>query len=114
MSNRFNTYMTSHFSGCRLLANAVDPYRNSQVKLYALPGEFDLVGVTDGTDAWMAPVSGDPFSVSVKRIMSDIREGKEVASPGRQRQRVVIAQPRTRVTTEQQPQRKERVRVQVS
>jgi hypothetical protein len=54
-----------------------------------LPGEFEIVGVSDGTDAWIAPVSGDPFSVSVKRILEDIRSGKMPAQQ-RQRTRVLV------------------------
>ena len=74
--SRYNHHFANHFSGCLLLAHAHDPYRNRDVQLRQLPGEFDVVGVTDGTDAWIAPVAGDPFSVSVKRILEDLRAGK--------------------------------------
>lgn len=87
--SKYNHYFQSHFAGCLLLANAFDPHRNRQVELRMLPGEFEIVGVSDGTDAWIAPVSGDPFSVSVKRILENIRNGKMPAQQ-RQRARVLI------------------------
>ena len=59
-----------------LLANARDEHRNRDVRLYLMPGEFDTVGVTDGTDAWVAPVIADPFSVNIIQIMKDVRDGK--------------------------------------
>lgn len=59
-----------------LLANARDEHRNRDVRLYLMPGEFETVGVTDGTDAWVAPVIADPFSVNIARLMQDVREGK--------------------------------------
>ncbi len=90
--SKYNHHFKSHFAGCLKLADAYDPHRNRQVELRMLPGEFDVVGVTDGTDAWIAPVSGDPFSVSVKRILEDLRNGKMPAQ-SRQRTRVVIEAP---------------------
>lgn len=75
--SRFNSYFSSHFAGCRLLAQANDPHRNRDVKLYQFPGEFDYVGVTDGHESWVAPAVASIFSVNVKRILDDIKEGKE-------------------------------------
>lgn len=68
---RYNHHFASHFSSCVLLASAFDPHRNRQVQLRALPGEFSVVGVTDGVDAWIAPVAGDPFSVNIARIIEE-------------------------------------------
>lgn len=94
---RFNEYFKNHWEGCRLLAEARDNHRNRDVRIYMVPGEFDIVGVSDGTDAWVAPVAIDPFSVSVKRILEDIREGKDP--------RAVIAPKRRRINiTEPEPQ----------
>lgn len=84
---KYNRYFESQFAGCLLLAKAFDPHRNREVELRMLPGEFEVVGVSDGTDCWIAPVSGDPFSVSVKRILDGIREGK---MPAQQRTRVRV------------------------
>jgi hypothetical protein len=103
--SRFNVYMSQRFEGCRCIANARDPHRGRDVKVYAVPGEFDLVGVSDGTDVWIAPVAADPFSVSVKRIMEIIKEGGVPPPIARQRHRIVVA---PEVTI---PAKKERVRV---
>ena len=103
--SRFNRFMEAHFAGCRLLAKARDNCRNRDVSIYQVPGEFETVGVSDGTDCWMAPVAADPFSVSVKRILDDLREGKSPAP--------VISTKRTRVRVDapQDEQPKERTRV---
>lgn len=61
--SRFNPYLTNHFqgNGCRLIARAHDDCRGRDVRLYAVPGYWDCVGVTDGTDAWIAPASAGLF-----------------------------------------------------
>lgn len=74
---RFNEYFKNHFAGCRVLANARDEHRGRDVKIFQVPGEFDFVGVSDGTDVWIAPTGINPFSVDVPRILADIRAGKE-------------------------------------
>lgn len=71
---RYNHHFQNHFGSCVLLAKAHDPYRNRNVELRLLPGEFDVVGVTDGTDCWIAPVVNDPFSVGIGRIIDTIRQ----------------------------------------
>lgn len=60
---KFTAFMNSHFasSGCRLIARAHDKCRNRNVSIYALPGYWDCVGVSDGTDAWIAPASAGLF-----------------------------------------------------
>jgi hypothetical protein len=86
--SRYNHHFANHFSSCVLLACARDPHRDRDVQLRLLPGEFDVVGVTDGVDSWVAPVAGDPFSVNIQRILADIREGKPHVPPlPRQRER---------------------------
>lgn len=61
--NRYNEYMHTHFrsGGCRLIARAHDDCRNRDVTIHAMPGYFDVVGVSDGTDAWVAPASAGLF-----------------------------------------------------
>lgn len=61
--SKFNVYMNSHFSagGCRLIARARDTSRQRDVKLFAIPGHYDVVGVSDGVDAWVAPAAAGPF-----------------------------------------------------
>jgi hypothetical protein len=76
---KYNSYMNHQFGSCRLLATAHDEHRDRPVRLYMLPGIFDIVGITDGTDSWLAPVIADPLSVGVARLLEDIREGKSPA-----------------------------------
>lgn len=100
--------INSHFSTCRLLAEAYDPYRKREVKLYALPGEFSYVGVSDSTDAWVAPASASIFSVDVVRLLDKIRAGEDP--------RPVVARLRVRVPVteaQEQPQTTARSRVRV-
>jgi len=73
--NRFNTYFNNDFAACKLLAEVFDPYRNRQVKVYAVPGHDDAVGVSDGTDKWIAPVAGDPFRINIRQLIVDVRAG---------------------------------------
>lgn len=88
---RFNEYFKNHWDGCRLLAEARDNHRNRDVRIFMVPGEFDIVGVSDGTDAWVAPVAIDPFSVSVKRILEDIRAGKDPRAVIARKRRTIAA-----------------------
>lgn len=92
--SRYNHHFQNHFSSCRLLAKAHDPYRQRNVELRMLPGEFDVVGVTDGTDAWVAPVAGDPFRVNIARLIEDVRNGRKPE----------IRKPRIRVVEASEPE----------
>jgi hypothetical protein len=71
------------FASCTLLAYARDHCRERDVRLYLLPETDDCVGVTDGTDAWIAPRSASLFSVNVDRIIADFRAGKGLPKPAR-------------------------------
>jgi hypothetical protein len=57
-----------------LLAIKHDPHRNREVKVFALPGHFDHVGVFDNVDAWVCPVN-TPFMEDVRRILGEVRAG---------------------------------------
>lgn len=95
--NRYKHHFENHFASCILLAYARDPYRNRDVQLRALPGEFDHVGVSDGTDSWIAPVAGDPMRVGVARILENLRLGimpkPEKPVQGRRQRAHLIEQP---------------------
>lgn len=77
----YKTYINSHFSACRLIAYARDNCRDRDVRLYLLPGHDDVVGVSDGVDAWIAPAVADIMSVNVRRLVDDIRAGRPVPKP---------------------------------
>lgn len=59
----YNHLFATHFkgSGCRLIARAYDKCRNRRVELFAIPGYHDRVGVSDGTDSWIAPATAGLF-----------------------------------------------------
>jgi hypothetical protein len=69
--SRYNNHMNTGWQSCVLLTKAFDPHRGREVELRAIPGEFALVGVWDGVDAWVAPVVNDPFSVNISRLLDD-------------------------------------------
>jgi hypothetical protein len=73
----WKTYISSKFSGCRHIASARDPHRGRDVKLYAVPGEFEHVGVSDGTDCWIAPVATSFVETTCRRQLDLILLGKE-------------------------------------
>lgn len=72
--SKFNVYLNTHFkgSGCRLIARAFDDCRNRRVEIHAMPGHYDVVGVTDGTDAWVAPASAGLFFKTASGDCADI------------------------------------------
>lgn len=75
---RYNHHFANHFGSCRLLYEGRDPHRNRDIQIRLIPGEFDVVGVTDGVDAWVAPTATAPSEMfdKVRRIIADIRDGK--------------------------------------
>lgn len=99
----FNHYLNAHFkqSECILIARARDECRNRDVCLYALPDRFDVVGVTDGVDAWIAPAVPGPFygnaTADCADIMRRLKAGEPIPPvPG-------VRAPRTRVRLEDDP-----------
>lgn len=94
---KYNHYMNSHFSGCQVIAKARDTCRERDVKIFRIPGYWDVVGVSDGTDSWIAPVSAGLFfrttSGDVADIMRRLQAGEPLGpipdAPGR-RQRVAL------------------------
>lgn len=79
--SRFNKFMDSHFSNCRLLACAYDHCRNRNVTVHQIPGEVECVGVSDGVDAWIAPTIANPFSFDLIKLFKDIADGIQVKLP---------------------------------
>lgn len=113
----YKHHLTSHWAGCRLLAETRDHCRKRDVRLYLIPGEFDHIGVTDGTDAWVAPANVHSlFGVDVRVLLQRIRSGedvKPVQSLVRARVRVQ-ASPEVTSLTPSPTATRSRVRVQVS
>ena len=120
----YKYHIGNKFGACRHIANAHDPHRDREVKLYHIPGNFEYVGMCDGTDAFVCPVNIDPFSAGIARLFADIRAGKEivVGSLPARRPRVRVRpqmelqldhppDARLRVAVQAPSQRKERNRV---
>lgn len=84
------TALRSGFVGCHVIAHARDEHRDRDVRIFYYPGDFDFVGVHDGTDTWIAPVSADPFSVNLIRVMQELRSGKPLHEIKVQRKRVPL------------------------
>lgn len=114
MSN-YRYHLNNKFSACKLIGQGIDPHRERHVKLFHMPGDFTHVGIFDGTDAFIAPVNIDPFSVGIMRVFDDIRAGKEIMVQE-------LAKPRVRVRGQQElplgspepPQTSSKSRVRVS
>lgn len=110
--NRFNEFMGSHFksSGCRLIARARDTCRNRDVSIFALPGYWDVVGVSDGTDAWVAPASAGVFfgtaTGDCADLMKRLKAGEALPVPP-----PLIQRPRVHLDDEPQPTGRPRVHI---
>ena len=87
---KYNRYFINHFRDCRLLVSGYDPHRVRQVEIRLIPGEWDVVGISDGIDAWVAPIVVDsPLFQKARSVMADIRNGKD-PKPLEARRRVLI------------------------
>lgn len=107
---KFTSYLNVHFRGlgCRLIARAFDEHRGRRVDISAIPGYWDIVGVSDGTDAWIAPATAGLFfktaSGDCAEIMRRLQAGEELPpipdAPAPKRQRLALdeeePQPRPR------------------
>ena len=114
LKDHFNNF----FQHCRLLAETFDVHRHRNVKVYMIPGELSVVGVTDGVDCWAAPTVINPFSCDVPDLLRRILAGENVpvmrAGPTG---RMVPSKPeaqelpktRRRLEPEQQPASRQRV-----
>lgn len=74
----YKYYLNSQFAGCRLLAETYDEHRKRDVRVYMVPGQFDVVGVCDGTDSWVAPAIINPFSCDVLGMLKRIASGEDI------------------------------------
>lgn len=124
---KFTPYLNDHFGslGCRLIARAFDKCRERRVSIFAIPGQSDAVGVSDGTDAWIAPATAGLFfgtsTGDCADLMRRLAAGEElppVPDWPEKRQRVPLKEReeeepalkprRARVEMESQPQQRSR------
>lgn len=79
---RWNVLFQNKFRGCRILTSFRDPYVGTEIKVYLLPNEFDLVGVLNGEDASVVnPLhSLHKESKRILGLLDQAREGEEVGT----------------------------------
>lgn len=91
---KYNRHFQDHFRSCQLLKTGHDPHRNRRVEIRFIPGEYEVVGITDGTDAWVAPVSTG-FLEDVRKLLERIRAGDRIEpiyeAPKKSRERVKLS-----------------------
>lgn len=111
---KYSSYFQAHFRGLRLLVEGEDPHRGRPVKIYAIPGDFSIVGVTDTIDAWIAPttVAPSPLFDKVRKALYALQRGEpvpnaveEAAAPVRRRLTALSA-PQTDTPTQDTPRRR--------
>lgn len=105
--SRFNHYFNNSFASCRHLANAFDPHRNRDVRIYQIPGEVECVGVSDGVDKWIAPVVAELFTVNILKLMRDLQDGIPIKLPvmsGQKRTRRVLMESTEAIPPPEEPE----------
>lgn len=118
----FNHYMNNHFGSCRLLVTGYDLCRNRDVKAYVIPGRADCIGLTDGTDAWIAPLTAGSsifHGVDLRKLVGSLFAGENPAimhaprPKGARRAPIVLEPGETRVSqpANNEPSRRRHVRV---
>lgn len=106
--SRFNHHFNNHFSSCKLLAEAHDPHRNRDVSVYLIPGTVEVVGVSDGVDAWVAPALAHCFSVNIPDLLRKLSVGEFTGPVRRQAPMPAKRERRALVEAPTQPIRRER------
>lgn len=73
--SRFNILMQNAFHGCMAIGLGYDAHRGRHINLYAIPGDFEHVGVYDGVDAWIATAIMNPFGLDAAKRLAEIQQG---------------------------------------
>lgn len=55
--NRFNSLINTHFKSCQLIHTEQDENRNRLMNFFVIQDHKDLVGISDGVDSWIAPLT---------------------------------------------------------
>lgn len=89
---RFNSLMATHFKGHPCVHEFPDPHRGRTLRVFNVDST-EVVGVSDGTDAWMVGVTtaidGIPVSQLLERI--PLRETKSAKNAPHRATRVRLA-----------------------
>lgn len=107
----YKHYMNNGMRGCRLIAYKHDPHRNRDVRAFAVPGQFDVVLLTDGVDSWVCPaMKGHPYFDDYWQLLNKIANGEPIPPPT-----PIVHRARVRAAAEPQPDpepARKRVRIQ--
>jgi len=68
--NRFNDFMASHFKGHTCVYEMQDPHRSRTLRVFNV-GSDEVCGLTDGTDAWMAPLNSSLNGQSFRTLLAN-------------------------------------------
>lgn len=90
--NRFNEMMSTHFRSHQCVLEFRDEHRGRNVRVFNV-GSPEVVGISDGTDAWMMSAAGVingkhiPQLLAHPQYTTGVRPraktyGKDAASPG--------------------------------
>lgn len=78
---KYNHLFNSHFSGCLHIAGYHDPHRKRDARIFMIPGDHTVVGVSDDVDAWIAPANiivgrhEVPGGIDLIAILQSVRDG---------------------------------------
>lgn len=72
---KYNRLFESHFQGCLRLAGYQDPHRKREVGVFMIPGDHSMVGISDGVDAWVAPVNTTVAGINLSELLEAVRAG---------------------------------------
>lgn len=87
---KWNNLINTGFAGCRALLSGRDEHRGRDVKIFAIAGDFENVGFSDGVDHWVVPINAHSELVSrAAAILRKIRAGEDPPAEV-QRRKVVI------------------------
>lgn len=72
--SRFNRYLDSKFHGCMVIGHRDDPGRARRIMVYAMPGDYEHVGLFDGVDAWATEAKGDDAKMMLRVQAGEVFE----------------------------------------
>ena len=72
---KYNHLFESHFQGCLHLASYHDSHRKRDAKVFMVPGDHEIVGISDGVDSWIAPANTSVAGYSLLALLESVRAG---------------------------------------
>lgn len=71
-STLFNQYLNCHFRNCHEIAGTYSESYKRVVRIFYIPGYYDVVGISDGVDSWIANATASVCGINVRRILDSI------------------------------------------